>query len=167
MTSEDLQSLLNSAYFYLKFRLRSEKEVRDYLYKKIKKRHFSRDDADEVIKKLKDQNFINDKEFIRWFVELRNKSKPKSVFVLKGELLRFGIAKELIEEYFMNNEQDDTGLALKALTSRWKRYGSLSKEKRFQKAVSFLGRRGFSFEIIRKIIDKMEEKMDEINSPID
>src|SRR3990167_7384562 len=97
--NEDLQRLLNSAYFYLKFRPRSKKEVHDYLLKKIKKRRWSTDDVEKVIEQLEEQNFINDKEFVRWFVDQRNRSKPKGKFVLKAELLRFGIAKDLIDQY--------------------------------------------------------------------
>ena len=43
--NEDLIPLLDKAYFFLKFRPRSEKEVRDYLYKKIANKNWSREDA--------------------------------------------------------------------------------------------------------------------------
>ncbi len=156
--TQDLQALLNYAYFYLKFRPRSKKEVRDYLYKKIERRHFSRDVANQAIKNLEEQDLVNDKNFIVWFVEQRNLSKPKSKFALKSELLRFGISKDLIDDYFLNNELPEDELALKALKPRWQRYSSLPSVKRFEKAASFLARRGFSFEIIKNTIEKLEEK---------
>ena len=157
-SNEDLQELLNKAYFYLKFRPRSKKEVADYLLKKIKKRHWSTDDVDKVIKQLEEQNLINDKEFVSWFVEQRNASKPKSQFVLRGELLRFGIDKDVIDNFFMEHEEPEDGLALKALQSRWRRFSALPKKERFAKSAAFLSRRGFSFDLIRKTISKLEEK---------
>src|SRR3990167_4606871 len=119
---DDLQTLLNYAYFFLKFRPRTKKEVQDYLLKKIKKGHWSTDDVEKAIKQLEEQNLINDKEFVRWFIEQRNTSKPKSQFVLKGELLRFGITKELIDNYFIEYDQPEDDLALRALQSRWRRF---------------------------------------------
>lgn len=153
---EDLQILLNYSYFYLKFRPRTKKEVKNYLYKKIEKRHFSRDVADKAIIELEEQGLVDDKKFVEWFVEQRNLAKPKSQFVLKGELLRLGITKELIDEYFENNPQPEENLALKALQSKWNRFQRLEKRKRFEKSAAFLSRRGFSFDIIRKTIEKME-----------
>lgn len=153
---EDLQNLLNYAYFYLKFRPRTKKEIRDYLNKKIEKRHWPRDLVEKVIKDLEERSLINDKEFVKWFIEQRNLSKPKSRFILKGELLRFGVAKELIDEYFDTNPQPEEELALQALQSRWHRFRPLPKKERFEKSASFLTRRGFSFDIIRKVINTLE-----------
>lgn len=156
-SDEDLRALLNNAYFYLKFRPRTKKEVCDYLYKKIVKRHWSRDSVDKAIQQLEEQNFINDKEFIRWFVEQRNNSKPKSQFILTQELLRYGVPKELIVFYFEENSQPEEELAFKALQSKWNRFQKLERKKRFEKSASFLSRRGFSFDIIKKTIEKVEE----------
>lgn len=155
-SNEDLQSLINFAYFYLKFRLRTKKEVRDYLLKKIKKRHWSHDHVAQVIKNLEEQGLVNDEEFIRWFVESRNKSKPKSVYVLRRELRRFGIEQEQIDAYFEKNNLDEEFLAQKALSTRWHRFADLDKQKRFDKSAQFLLQRGFSYEIIKKTVEKME-----------
>ena len=156
-SQNDIQNLLNYAYFYLKFRPRSKKEVQDYLLKKIKKRHWSTDDVEKVIKQLEELNFINDKEFVKWFVEQRNRGKPKGGFVLKGELLRFGIDKELIDLYLLENPLEEEDLAFRALKSKWQRFKNLSQKERFEKSAAFLSRRGFSFDIIRKTIEKMHK----------
>ena len=153
---DDLQALLNYAYFFLKFRPRSKKEVFNYLLKKIKKRHWSTDDVEKVVERLEEQNFINDKEFVKWFVEQRIIGKPKGKFVLKAELLRFGIPKELIDGYLEEHPLEEEDLAFRALKSKWNRLKNLSAKDRFGKSAAFLARRGFPFDIIRKIIEKME-----------
>ena len=158
MTSDDdLQALLNYAYFYLKFRPRSKKEVQDYLLKKIKKRHWSTDDVEKAIKQLEEQGLIDDKEFVSWFVEQRITSKPKGKFVLKTELLRFGIPKELIDGYLEEHPLEEEDLAFRALRSKWQRFKNLSHKDRFEKSAAFLIRRGFPFDIIRKVISELEE----------
>ncbi len=153
---EDLQGLLNYAYFYLKFRPRTKKEVRDYLYKKIKNRHWSRDDADKVLKRLEEQDFIDDKKFVEWFVEQRNILKPKSEFAIRAELYKYGVEKDVAENYFQEKPLAEDELAEKALRSRWGRFKLLTKEKRFPKALSFLLRRGFSFAVAKIVIEKLE-----------
>ncbi len=158
MVDEDLQGLLNYAYFFLKFRPRTVKEMRDYLQKKIVKRHWSRDAVEEAIKELKEEQLLNDKEFVRLFVEQRNSAKPKSEFVLKRELIRHGVSKDLIEEYFSDHPQNEEELAEKALMPRWHRFQNLPARERFQKAAAFLMRRGFSFAVVKKTIVELEEK---------
>ena len=157
MTSEDLQELLNKAYFFLKFRPRTKKEMRDYLYKKIQKRHFSRDDADNVIEELEEKKFIDDKAFVEWFADQRSRGKPKGSYVLKGELLRFGIEKDLIDFYLQENPLKEEDLALKALQSKWHRFKNLPKKERFEKSAAFLSNRGFSFDLIKEAINKLQE----------
>lgn len=158
-SSNDLQQLLNYAYFFLKFRPRSRKEMQTYLYKKIKKKHWSHDDADKVLSVLEEQGLLDDKSFIRWFVDQRVAHKQKSAFVLKQELMRHGVDKNLIDSYLSEYPIDEERLVFEALTRRWSRYKYLDKKERFQKASQFLLRRGFSFELIRKAIGRFESSV--------
>ena len=154
MLNEDLVPLLNKVYFFLKFRPRTEKEVRDYLYKKIRTTHWSRDGAEEVIKKLNEQELIDDKKFIDWFVRQRTTLKPKGQKLLTRELLQKGIKIELIEDYFSENSVDEETLAFQILKKRWPRFKSLDSKKRFEKAARFLLSRGFNYDLVKKTIDK-------------
>lgn len=147
----------NLAYFYLKIRPRTEKEIVDYLSKK-KKRHKL---TDEIIHKttdsLKKEKLIDDTAFIQWHVDRRSRAKPKSRMLLTQELIKYGVPKELITNFFEDQQLDEEPLAKKALAPRWARWIRFPKEKRFQKAASFLTRRGFSYGVIKKSIAEMEE----------
>lgn len=156
--AEDIQELLNYAYFYLKFRPRTKRETELYLLKKIRKRFWSQAHVKQAITKLEEQNFLNDKAFIEWYVEQRNRTKPKSEFVLRAELLRYGAVKEDIDRYFDEHEVDEDRLAMHALERKWVNMASLSREERFKKSYSFLAHRGFSYDTIKKTIEKAEEK---------
>jgi len=153
--NDDLIPLLNIAFFYLKFRPRTIKETRDYLYKKVRTTHWSHEAVDKIIKHLIELKFLDDKEFINYLVTSRTRTKVKGVFVIKQELSKYGVEKELIDEYFAKTEINEEELAEKVLTSRWPRLKTLPKQKRFEKAVSFLLRRGFGFEISRKTVEKL------------
>ena len=157
MSDELLNKALDLAYFYLKFRPRTKKELTGYLYRKSKKYHFSEKLINQSIKRLTELNLVNDKEFISWFVDQRNRSRPKGKFVFIAELLRLGVSKDLIDDFFNQSVQDEDGLAAQALSKRWPLWSNIPKEKRFQKAYSFLLRRGFNFDTIRQLISKLEK----------
>ena len=156
--NELFQKALNYAYFYLKFRNRTEKEIYRYLKKKAKRFHWTETTTMAVIKTLKEQGPVDDKKFVQWFVNQRNLFKPKSGFVLKNELIKLGVTKELVDEYLSDHPQNEEGLAYKTLRPRWQRFTTLSSRERFQKAGQFLLRRGFSFDVVKITIAKMEEK---------
>jgi regulatory protein len=155
--NEDLQPLLNKAFFYLKFRPRTKKETENYLFKKVKTTHWSTDVVKKIITYLEEIELIDDKKFTAWFVEQRNLLKPKSQFLLTKELLQHGVDKNLIDDYFSNNSLNEEELAFKTLKSRWNRYKNFDKRKQFEKVVSFLMRRGFSYEISKQTVKKLEE----------
>ena len=153
----DLQFLFNKALFFLKFRPRTEKEVYDYLLKKIKSTHYSTNDVEKVIEKLKEMDLLDDKKFIEEYVSFYSKNNPKSKKVLTLELLRKGVDKDLIDEYFLKNQLDEEELAFLLLKKRFPRWALIDKRKRLKKAFDFLGRRGFSFETVKKVIEKLKE----------
>src|ERR1035437_2211959 len=106
---DDFEKFYKASVRYLSFRPRSEKELRDYLKKK------KCDDltAKRILESLQRDKFINDEEFVRWWVEQRTLLKPKAVRVIKYELKQKGINKELVESFFKENEGSDSEAALK------------------------------------------------------
>jgi regulatory protein len=153
---DQVHQALNRAFFYLKFRPRSEKEVRDYLQKKAVRFRWPEAVIETAVASLKEQNYINDDEFVEWFVHQRSTGKPKSAFALSHELQRFGIHKDNVTQFFDTNPVDEEELAFNALQRRWLRYKDLDKKVRFQKAAAFLSRRGFQFDVIKKSIDRIQ-----------
>lgn len=158
---EQIAAALQKAYFYLKFRPRTEREVRSYLQQKGGAFRWTDDVIEQTITALKTQNFINDKHFISWLVDSRGRTKPKSAFALRSELFKLGISKELLDEHFSTYEADESELAVQALQPKWRRFQTLESRERFQKAAAFLSRRGFSFDLIKKAIRTLEENTSE------
>ncbi len=154
---EQIHQALNRAYFYLKFRPRSEEEVRDYLVKKGEKYQWSESIIDASITSLKETHLVDDTAFVEWFVNQRSSGKPKSIFALSHELQKYGVKKETVSEFFERNPVNEEDLALKALRRRWQRFQYLDRKVRFQKAAAFLSSRGFNFEIIKKSIHSLEQ----------
>lgn len=154
---ENLLKVLNYAYFYLKFRPRSKKEMVDYLTKKAKRYRWPEDIVEKAIAELVEFGLIDDVKFCEWFVEQRSSVKPKAIFLLKRRLVQCGVPKEIVDEYFIANEFDEVALANKAVIYRWNQWKSLKKRERFLKASAFLSRRGFRYDTIKKTIAELEE----------
>ncbi len=153
------EKYLLSAYRFLNFRLRSEKEMRDNL----KKKKAPEEMIEKVIDKLKAQRFINDETFARMWIESRTRSKPRSRFLLKMELQQKGIARELVDKVMEDLYKDETNESVKTdlelakglAKQRIKKYQGMERNEIYQKLGGFLGRRGFSWEVSKKAIDSV------------
>ncbi|OGK37552.1 hypothetical protein A3F03_01295 [Candidatus Roizmanbacteria bacterium RIFCSPHIGHO2_12_FULL_41_11] len=156
---EKIQRALNYAYFFLKFRPRTKKEMLTYFTNKAKKTQLLDNEVIETtITQLEEEGLIDDRAFIAWLVEQRAKHKHKSERAIYYELLRFGLSKELINDYFETHPVDQESQARLALKKKWRTYQLLDQRRRFEKAANFLLRRGFPFVIAKKTIAEMEER---------
>ena len=146
-----MEKALALSYRYLSFRPRTVAEVEMYLEKKAEKYVLSVGEIQSALELLKDRGYLNDVEFIKSFVNSRNLLRPKSKRMLEMELKKLGVTQSDIDTFFSESPTDESGLAQKALHKKMKSLTLISDEKkRFVKAVSFLQRRGFSYDIAKK-----------------
>lgn len=161
MQEDDIyQTLLNTSFRFLSFRPRSMKEIDDFLHKKTKLMYVDSRVLKRVTDRLTELGYIDDAKFASWWIQARQKTKPKGMRLIRLELKKKGIAQDIIEEILHNDSSDEhidhvseEDLALAAIQKKkeiWKRLPKLEQKK---KIYDFLGRRGFSFEVIRRIID--------------
>ncbi|PIP64788.1 hypothetical protein COW96_00670, partial [Candidatus Roizmanbacteria bacterium CG22_combo_CG10-13_8_21_14_all_33_16] len=73
------------------------------------------------------------------------------------ELQKFGVESDLIDQYFSQNPVDDEALALRLLSKSWRRFSNLPEKIRFQKAINFLLRRGYSFSRAKEAYNQVKE----------
>lgn len=144
-----IEKAISLCYFFLKFRPRTEVEIIRYLERKSLRFHFSNEIIHATVIQLKQGGFINDEKFVKMYVANRNLLKPRGVFLLKRELSHLGIQKNLIEEYFSQNEMDDLNTALNLLKRR-ESLKRLDEKTRFKKAISYLLRKGFTYDVAKK-----------------
>jgi len=132
---------LSTALHFLKFRPRSVFEVEQ----KLKQKGVIKSEIEKVISVLKKNNLLDDLEFAKMWVRDRNLLKPTGSYVLKMELRKLGIADGIIEEVLM--AQTDEPLARKALEMKYR-----ERNIDYHKKAAFLQRRGFSTDVIYKIL---------------
>lgn len=155
MEITEYEKLLGAGYRYVSFRPRSEKEITDFLQKKLHTWHTTAPAVlTKVLDRFRELGYIDDKKFIAWWVEQRNTHRPKGKHVIIQELQQKGIHKSLIEEVLAESPDgsDETELAKQAVSKKldlWKKLPKLDKKR---KIYDYLTRRGFSFDTIRDVI---------------
>lgn len=153
----ELSKLFDRTLHFLSYRPRSQKEIQDYLTKKIALDNnvkFSQAVQspliDKIILKLKKYNYINDHEFAKWFIASRSKNSPKGKLYLKFELLGKGIDPEIINE-LLQNLTNELEIAKKSVAKKIKFWKNLPPQDFKKKFYSYLMRRGFPAEIVKEL----------------
>lgn len=80
---------------YIETKLRTEKELKEYLMKKL----FKEDIIDKVIYKLKIEGYINEQKYIEAYINDKVKLTSKGPFIIKKELIELGLDENIINEY--------------------------------------------------------------------
>ncbi|MGF2615077.1 recombination regulator RecX [Rossellomorea vietnamensis] len=142
---DDIRRAFNLAIHYLSFRMRTEKEVLDYL----KKKELEQPVADEVIQKLKKYEYLNDQEFAKAFVNTQINTSDKGPGVVERELAAKGVDKASIEEAIETFTPDIQLEKAIILTDKlYKKYKKDSSMVAKQKTEQNLARKGYSFSVI-------------------
>jgi regulatory protein len=163
----EIGKLMIRMYGLLNVRVRSEKEIRNYLRNlNFKRKLKDQEKISEVvteglIQNLKNKGLLNDEEFAKAWVESRRRSKQKGKNILKAELFQKGISREIVDEVLreeIEGEGSEQDLAKQALEKKAKVWRNLPDLEFRKKATEFLVRRGFDYSIAKDTIDKFLEK---------
>jgi regulatory protein len=139
---------LAKAYHLLSFRPRSESEIKKRLLEK-----FSAEVTESSIKKLKKANYINDEEFVNFW--LANRKHSRGPQLLRSELIKKGICRGLIDSKLAENSpEDDVENATREIELKT-RFKALTKTDAYKKVGPYLARRGYSYDVIKEVIKKL------------
>jgi len=151
--------IYNKTVKYILKKLRSEKEVSNYL----SKFELSDKDFNKMINKLKDINLINDREFCKAFINDKIYLGKNGINKIRNDLLNQYISNDIIEQELSNIDKSVVNdklekLIVKKINSNHKYSNSYLKHKILNDMVSL----GYSKENIIEIIDKNLVSDDEI-----
>ncbi len=152
----ELEKAMVRVYKLLSYRPRSEREISDYLAKKKTGPLLTK----LVIATLKKQKYLDDEEFARWWVDQRSRFRPRGKRALRGELIKKGVSREIIDQVFQSElaDRDLQDLALKAARKKQARYRDLDQQEFRKKMTAFLARRGFNWETIKTVLAKIKKE---------
>jgi regulatory protein len=131
-------------------RPRSRAEIERYL----RGRDLADAEREEVIARLTEREWINDREFARVWVENRQEFRPRSERALRMELRRFGVPEEETREALQGMDEGLSALsAARKKAARLLRSVGENPDARlaFQKKMTaYLASRGFNYELSRE-----------------
>jgi len=163
--NDQVERLYDKAIKFLSFRPRSEKEVRDNLLQKLfktaesdeEKKNFAKS-VDTVVNKLKKLGQIDDRAFANWWYEQRVRFKKISPRLIKAELLKKGIEKDLVEEVVQLTLSDQLNLAKEAAKKKADSLQKFETKVFREKLGRYLASKGFDWDVIKKVVDTLSQK---------
>lgn len=132
----------------LSHRQRSQREIED----KMEQKGYDGNVINKTLKWLKEYGLINDEDFAKEFVI--SKSKNYGSKRIRIELSRKGVEEGIIDD-ILNREVDcerEYDIALECAKKKIKAYRGEKRDAVYRKLGSYLQRRGFSYDIICKVL---------------
>jgi len=147
-----------SALHLLKYRPRTESEIRSRLLKKS----ISPQVVEEVIERLKRNQMLDDHRFTIEWIENRSELRPRGRRLLEFELRKHGVDQEIIQDSLA--EIDDEQLAYQAAARRVRKYQDLEWSEFRIKLARYLSQRGFQYDTIRDVTNQIWNEIHETES---
>ena len=145
------QLAFDRAVRFLSYRPRSVQEVRRYLLDK----GVDEFEAGEIIQRLMDLGYLDDREFARWWVENRSEFSPRGSYALRRELRRKGVEDEVIAAA-LDQCAPDAGEKIEAVARKRARRLRGEDALAFRRKLgAFLLRRGFSYESVAPVVEQL------------
>ena len=130
----------NLALYHLSFKARTEKEVREYL----KKYDLDEKIISQVIANLKEDNWINDRQYAYSIINANQLSGDKGPYVLAQKLSQKGVAKSTIEGVL--KDFDYTEVAQRVAKKQYAKYARKYEGYELkQRLTQVLARKGYDF----------------------
>lgn len=152
---DEIEVMRERALHFLSFRPRSSGELRAHLRQK----DASEAAIEAVLERLQNAGLIDDAEFARYWAQNREQFKPRGARALAQELRQKGVDDELIAE--ATSQLDEAESAYRAAKSRVARLANLDKQLFRKRLGDFLLRRGFDYNTIRSVVDRLWEEQQE------
>ncbi|MDP3791030.1 MAG: regulatory protein RecX [Candidatus Omnitrophota bacterium] len=153
MDEKILARAKNNAYALLRQRPRSEYEIRS----RLKLKGYDKDVIEDVVSLLKRIGDIDDNKFAHIWMESRMRMNPMGEVVLKYELKEKGVSDSIIEATLAQRREkyDEYEVAFDMAKERFERFKKLDRQKAAKRVYDFLVRRGFKYDVIRRIIEDL------------
>lgn len=107
--------------------------------------------AEQLVQELTEKAYIDDRAYCRSYVKQASGAKSYSLSRIKLELRHRGVDDTVIEEVLQEFSVDDVSSARKLLNKKLRTAG----KRDYNKLYSFLMRKGFSGETVRKVLQEI------------
>lgn len=146
----------NLALYFLSFKPRTEKEVKDYLYN----HDIEGKMIPQILSDLKKDKWIDDYRYAEAYINQNLDNDDKGPYVLRQKLIQKGISKGIIEETLIN--QDFSHIASKAGQKLYKKYTGRYPTKAIKdKIQQNLLNKGFDYQTAKEVLEELAIEKDQ------
>ncbi len=160
LKAEETAKTFNAAVSLLSFKSRTRGE----LVSRLKDKGFDDSSIEIAVAKLKEYEYIDDYSYGKAFIKDKQKSSSMGKGLLKQKLLQKKLEPELISQLLDEGVTDEEEYNRALLLTQKKMKSFCSKDdatSKKRKIIGLLQRKGFSFEIINRVIKDVPEANDE------
>jgi regulatory protein len=143
-----VESAYNRALNYLSYRPRSRAEIETY----VQGRGMTEDQVETIASRLERAGLLDDEAFAQFWVENRERFRPRGLYALRYELQNKGINEKIIDRVLAS--VDTSASAYRAAASKARQLGHLDQAMFGRKLTEYLVRRGFEYEVAREAVER-------------
>lgn len=143
-----VEAAYNRTLDYLSYRPRSRAEVTTYL----RKRGLTEDQIEPIARRLERAGLLDDESFAQFWVENRERHRPRGLRALRYELRSKGIGEDTIDRALAS--VDVSAGAHRAASRKAQQLSHLDRYTFTRKLVEYLARRGFAYEVAREAAER-------------
>lgn len=152
LQADEVKKAITAALNLIAFRPRASGE----LARKLREKGYAAEAASIAVERMRDLGYLNDARFAERWVENRQEHRPRSARMLQQELRQKGVDAETVAEVLDEAEIDEVGDALALAQKKSAGMSALDQQTRHRRISGFLARRGYGFEVIRKVLEAIE-----------
>lgn len=124
---------------------------------KLRERDYSPEAIDASVARMRELHLIDDRQFAERWVESRQLHRPRSARMLRQELRQKGVDRDIIETSIEDAGLDEFSDALALAAKKAASLRDLEPAVRERRLTGFLARRGYGYDIIRKVLKALDE----------
>ncbi len=143
-----VEQAYNSALNYLSYRPRSRAEIVRYL----ERRTLGENQIEAVADRLERAGLLDDEAFAQFWVENRERFRPRGSRALRYELRGKGISEAIIGEAVATVDFAES--AYRAAAKKARQWCHLEPLDFTKKVVAYLARRGFAYDVAREVAER-------------
>jgi regulatory protein len=122
------------------------------IHRHLRSKKFDVETIDHAIDRLRAQRYVDDEAFARWWVEQRERFKPRGHRALRTELAQKGVGRDVVDLILGERAPDaDVEQARRALSRPLTRWADMPDAEKRRKIHTYLAARGFDYDTIDEV----------------
>lgn len=151
LAEDQVKKAITAALNLISYRPRSAGELRQ----RLRQKDYPAEAIDRAVARMEELRYVDDESFAERWVESRQEHQPRSERMLRQELRQKGIDAETIDDTIDAAGIDEYGDALTIGAKKLRSLRGLDQQVRDRRLTGLLGRRGYSYDVIRRVIAEL------------